>query len=86
MNEGHRRARPTRRAPRPMATPRWLKIRRRAWEIEDNGPCFIVRDHSGQALAYLACAAIALAFAASVRADSASADNSAILRSDASCN
>jgi hypothetical protein len=23
------------------------------WEIEDNGSCFIVRDHSGQALAYL---------------------------------
>jgi hypothetical protein len=23
------------------------------WEIEDNGACFIVRDHSGQALAYL---------------------------------
>ena len=22
------------------------------WEIEDNGACFIVRDHSGQALAY----------------------------------
>ena len=23
------------------------------WDIEDNGSCFIVRDHSGQALAYL---------------------------------
>jgi hypothetical protein len=23
------------------------------WEIEGNGACFIVRDHSGQALAYL---------------------------------
>jgi hypothetical protein len=23
------------------------------WEIEDNGACFIVRDHSGQALACL---------------------------------
>ena len=23
------------------------------WDIEDNGACFIVRDHSGQALAYL---------------------------------
>jgi hypothetical protein len=23
------------------------------WEIEDNGACFIVRDHSGQALAHL---------------------------------
>jgi hypothetical protein len=25
------------------------------WEIEDNGACFIVRDHSGQSLAYLYC-------------------------------
>ena len=23
------------------------------WEIDDNGACFIVRDHNGQALAYL---------------------------------
>jgi hypothetical protein len=23
------------------------------WEIEDKGACFIVRDHSGQALAHL---------------------------------
>ncbi len=22
------------------------------WDIEDNGACFIVRDHNGQALAY----------------------------------
>jgi hypothetical protein len=22
------------------------------WDIEDNGSCFIVRDHNGQALAY----------------------------------
>jgi hypothetical protein len=23
------------------------------WEIDDNGKCFIIRDHSGQALAYI---------------------------------
>jgi hypothetical protein len=23
------------------------------WDIEDNGACFIVRDHNGQALAYV---------------------------------
>jgi hypothetical protein len=23
------------------------------WEIEDNGSCFIVRDHNGQALSYI---------------------------------
>jgi hypothetical protein len=23
------------------------------WDIEDNGTCFIVRDHSGQALSYV---------------------------------
>jgi hypothetical protein len=23
------------------------------WDIEDNGACFIVRDHSGQALSYV---------------------------------
>jgi hypothetical protein len=23
------------------------------WEIEDNGACFIVRDHNGQALSYI---------------------------------
>jgi hypothetical protein len=23
------------------------------WDIEDNGACFIVRDHSGQALSYI---------------------------------
>ena len=28
-------------------------VSRPPWEIEDNGACFIVRDHSGQALAYL---------------------------------
>jgi hypothetical protein len=25
----------------------------RPWEIDDNGKCFIIRDHSGQALAYI---------------------------------
>jgi hypothetical protein len=23
------------------------------WSVEDNGACFIVRDHNGQALAYI---------------------------------
>jgi hypothetical protein len=23
------------------------------WDIEDNGACFIIRDHSGQALSYI---------------------------------
>jgi hypothetical protein len=23
------------------------------WEIDDNGACFIIRDHKGQALAYI---------------------------------
>jgi len=23
------------------------------WSVEDNGACFVVRDHSGQALAYV---------------------------------
>ena len=23
------------------------------WEIDDNGACFIIRDHNGRALAYL---------------------------------
>jgi hypothetical protein len=23
------------------------------WDIEDNGACFIIRDHSGQALSYV---------------------------------
>jgi len=23
------------------------------WDLEDNGACFIVRDHAGQALAYV---------------------------------
>jgi hypothetical protein len=25
------------------------------WDIEDNGACFIVRDHNGQALAFVYC-------------------------------
>jgi hypothetical protein len=25
------------------------------WSVEDNGACFIVRDHSGQELAYIYC-------------------------------
>jgi hypothetical protein len=28
------------------------RLRCRLWEIEDNGACFIVRDHSGQALGH----------------------------------
>ena len=24
-----------------------------SWEIDDNGACFIIRDHNGQALAYI---------------------------------
>jgi hypothetical protein len=23
------------------------------WDIEDNGACFIIRDHNGQALSYV---------------------------------
>jgi hypothetical protein len=38
---------------------RWKKARAQPrrfsppWDIEDNGACFIVRDHAGQALSYV---------------------------------